>query len=130
MKPTKSQATSSRAALCSLCGSLGLLLIAIGTMIPIIVGGFPSTPWYKIVYSAGAFVCLIASLFNKAPEGLTMRERRWHRIEGWSSIFFCVGAFFLWYPGSTSRDWLAFTLAGAVIRIIVFIRQLRKAQKH
>lgn len=128
MKSTKSKATTSRAAICSLVGSLGLLLIAVGTMIPIIEGGFPQSPWYKLLYTAGAVVCLLASLFNKAPEGLSMRDRRWHRIEGWSSIFFCVGAFFMWYPGASSRDWLAFTLAGAVIRIIVFFRSLRKAK--
>lgn len=130
MNTSKSSATSSRTALCSLAGSLGLLLIAIGTMIPIIEGGFPSSPCYKIVYSAGALVCLLGSLFNKAPDGLSMRERRWHRIEGWSSIFFCAGAFFMWYPGASSRDWLAFTLAGAVIRIIVFVRSMRNIKKN
>lgn len=129
MNTNKSNSTSSRSALCSLAASIGLLLIAIGTTIPIVEGGFPQSPWYKIAYSAGALVCLLASLFNKAPEGLSMRDRRWHRIEGWSSLFFCAGAFFMWYPGSSSRDWLAFTLAGAVIRIIVFFRNMRQTRK-
>ena len=98
MNTNKSNSTSSRSALCSLAASIGLLLIATGTTIPIVEGGFPQSPWYKIAYSAGALVCLLASLFNKAPEGLSMRDRRWHRIEGWSSLFFCAGAFFMWYP--------------------------------
>ncbi|MDE7388342.1 MAG: hypothetical protein K2M97_03705 [Muribaculaceae bacterium] len=115
---------SGRAAICSAAGSLGLLLVAVATMIPLFHGAFPRSPLYKFIYSAGALVCLLASLFNKAPEGMPLRERRWMRIESWSSIFFCTGAFFLWYPGATPRDWLAFTLAGAIIRIIVFARTL------
>lgn len=123
---TSAASTSSRMALCSLGSSLGLLLVAIAVMIPLLHGSFPQSPVYKIIYSAGALVCLLASLFNKTPESLPLREKRWMRIESWSSIFFCTGAFFLWYPGATPRDWLAFTLAGAVIRIIVFARTLFK----
>lgn len=125
MKSSKSPSTS-RAALCSLIASLGLLLIAAATLMPIINGAFPRSPLYKIIFTAGAAVCLGAALFNKTPDGLPVREKRWHRIEAWSSIFFAVAAFFLWYPGSTPRDWLAFTMAGAVIRIIVFFRALRR----
>ena len=131
-KPTTTAASTSRTALCSLLGSLGLLIVAIAVMFPIINGAFPTSPLYKYIYSAGALICLLASLFNKLPEGTDLRDKRWARIESWSSIFFCVAAFFLWYPGSAPRDWLAFTLAGAVIRIIVFVRTIRrdvKAQK-
>lgn len=107
--------------------SFGLILIAVGVVIPIISGGFPENSLYKWLYSAGAVVCLLATLFTPSlPKDAPLRERRWSRIEGWSSIFFCVGAFFMWYPGAAPRDWLAFTLAGAVIRIIVFFRALRR----
>ncbi|MBJ2188754.1 MAG: hypothetical protein HFJ87_08455 [Muribaculaceae bacterium] len=122
----ENNSSTSRAALCSLLGSLGLLVIAVAVLIPIISGGFPESPLYKWLYSAGAAICLGASLFTKAPAGADLRERRWVRVEAWSSLFFCAGAFFLWYPGSTARDWLAFTLAGAVIRIIVFFRSVKK----
>ena len=109
----------------SLLSSAGLLLIAVAVVIPIVAGGFPESPLYKWLYSAGALVCIVASLFNRAPENASVRERRWVRIEAWSSIFFCAATFFLWYPESSARDWLAFTLAGAAIRIIVFFRNLR-----
>ena len=122
----ENNSSTSRAALCSLLGSLGLLVIAVAVLIPIISGGFPESPLHKWLYSAGAAICLGASLFTKAPAGADLRERRWVRVEAWSSLFFCAGAFFLWYPGSTARDWLAFTLAGAVIRIIVFFRSVKK----
>lgn len=110
----------------ALIGSLGLLLIAIAALFPIMSGGFPQSPLYKIIYTAGAVVCLVASLFTVVPKNESLRRRRWKKIENWSSIFFCVGAFFLWWPSGTPRDWLAFTLAGAVLRIIVFFATSRK----
>lgn len=113
-----------------LISSLGLLLIAVATLIPILSGGFPESPLYKYLFSAGALVCLAAALFTRTPKDLPMREKRWIRIEGWSAIFFCAAAFFLWYPGSSPRDWLAFTLAGAVIRIIVFVRGVIASRKR
>lgn len=117
-----------RAVICAAAGSAGLLLIAVATLIPLLNGAFPRSPLYKIIFTAGALICLAASLFDKVPASLPLRERRWHRIESWSSIFFCTAALFLWWPGSTPRDWLAFTLAGAIIRIITFARTLFK--KH
>lgn len=117
---------SKRAAWCSAGASIGLLLVAVAVMIPLVNGAFPQSPLYKIIYTAGAAICLLASLFNKLPGGTALIDRRWHRIESWSSIFFCTGAFFLWWPGTAPRDWLAFTMAGAIIRIIVFARTLFK----
>lgn len=106
-------------------GSIGLLIVAVGTCIPLISGGFPTTPWYKIIFTLGAVVCLAASLFTPVPKDAPLRRRRWKRIESWSSIFFCVACFFLWYPHGTPRDWLAFTMAGAIIRVIVYIASMR-----
>ena len=112
----------------SLIGSIGLLLVAIAIVIPILSGGFPESPTYKIIYTVGALICLVTGILTRVPSDESLREKRWARIEAWSGVFFCVGAFFLWYPGATPRDWLAFTLAGAVIRIIVFFRSIRKAK--
>lgn len=111
-----------------LISSFGLLLIAAAIVIPIISGGFPDSATYKILYSAGAVISLVASMFVKTPAGASVRDRRWARIEIWSGVFFCAAAFFLWMPGSAPRDWLAFTLAGAVIRIIVFFRLMRRTK--
>lgn len=122
--------STSRAAALSLLASLGLLLIAAAAVIPIASGGFPESSLYKWLFTAGAALCLLAALFNRAPADASVRQRRWTRIEGWSAVFFCAAAFFLWYPGSSPRDWLAFTLAGATIRIIVFFRGLRGFNKN
>lgn len=129
MNPAPTAATLRRRQICSLSTSLGLLLIAAAVMIPIISGGFPTSPIYKWIFSAGAAVCLAASLFNPNIAA-DLRTRRWQRIESWSSIFFCAAAAFLWIPGQTPRDWLAFTLAGAVLRIICFFRNIRRAKKQ
>ena len=132
MKKSNSEnvSSSSRVAALSLLSSLGLLLIAVAVVIPILSGGFPESSLYKWLYSAGALICIVASIFNKPPKDMSVRDRRWVRIESWSSIFFCAATFFLWYPGSTPRDWLAFTLAGGVIRIIVFFRNARYFNKN
>lgn len=129
MTTLPSAKTLRRRQICSLSTSLGLLLIAAAVLIPIISGGFPTSPLYKWIFSAGAAVCLAASLFNPNIAA-DMRTRRWQRIESWSSIFFCAAAAFLWIPGQTPRDWLAFTLAGAVLRIICFFRNIRRAKKQ
>ena len=136
MNPAPTAATLRRRQICSLATSLGLLLIAAAVLLAIgffsasnISGGFPTSPIYKWIFSAGAAVCLAASLFNPNIAA-DLRTRRWQRIESWSSIFFCAAAAFLWIPGQTPRDWLAFTLAGAVLRIICFFRNIRRAKKQ
>ncbi len=117
-----------RQAYCSLGASLGLLLIAVAVLIPLMQGGFTQGDTYKYIYAAGAALTLIAALFNRST-ATELRERRWHRIESWSAIFFSAAAFMMFIPQTAPRDWLAFTLAGAAIRIICFIRSLIPAKK-
>lgn len=124
-QPTSTPEITPRAKICIMGSTLGLLLVAAATVIPIIAGGFPTSSLYKWIFTAGAIVCLASTLFNPAPRQWPLTRRRWHRIEGWSSIFFCVAAAFLFIPGSAPRDWLAFTMAGAIIRIICFFRSFR-----
>lgn len=120
---------SRRRGLCALLSNIGLIMIAAATVTPLLARGFPESGWYKWVFTAGAAVCLAAALFNPADAAWPMSRRRWHRIEGWSAIFFCAAAFFLYYPAGTPRDWLAFTMAGAVIKIITFFRSLKPYNK-
>lgn len=72
---------------------------------------------YPYVYSAGALGLLLVRLFTPY-RGDNVRLKRWHRIECWAALFFCAGAVFLFVDGASLRDWLAFTLAGAVLQII------------
>jgi hypothetical protein len=42
-------------------------------------------------------------------------------MEAWSAVFYIVASFFSFYNHNTYRDWLAFTLAGAVVQIIASV---------
>lgn len=113
--------------------TIGLLLIAAGTILPILNGRETlyrdMAPTFKYIYSAGALLLLVSRLFN-TYKGKILRLKRLHRIEMWSALFFCVAAFFLFYETDTTRNWLAFTLAGAAIQVyssFMIPRTMRKA---
>lgn len=100
---------------------LGLALILLATAVPfVLMGSSWADPAYKYVYAAGALLLLVARLFSPF-RGSDMRLKRLHRIEAWSAVFFCAAAVFLFYPGASLRDWIAFTLAGAIIQVITSI---------
>lgn len=95
---------------------LGLLIIAVATMVPFIAGPGKPMGWFKYVYSAGAVILLICRLISPY-RGSDIKLRRLFRIESWSALFFCIAAVFMFYEPRQMRDWIAFTLAGAVIQI-------------
>lgn len=118
-----------------LLGVVGLLAIAVGTLLPIlnvlVAQGVAGT-WWKYVYAAGA-VCFLAAKLLTSYKGEHPRIRRLYRIESWSAIFFCVAAFFLFYYGNVSRDSWAFTLAGGVLLVFTTIaipRVVRRELKN
>lgn len=104
--------------------TIGLLLIVAGTLMPIIAG--QSTPYdqqgqaFKFIYSAGALLVMIFRILSPY-KGTIMRLKRLRRIEVWSGVFFCVAAFFMFYELDSTRNWLAFTLAGAAIQVYTSI---------
>lgn len=118
-----------------LLGVMGLLAIAVGTLLPIlnvlVAQGMAGT-WWKYVYAAGA-VCFLAAKLFTPYKGEHPRIGRLYRIESWSAIFFCVAAFFLFYNGNVSRDSWAFTLAGGVLLVFTTIaipRVVRRELKN
>lgn len=96
----------------------GLILVAVGLLLPFFTG--VSGIVYKVIFSAGALATLAGRLWEGTGHG-SLQVRRLLRIQVWSAVFYCAAAFFLWYSTDT-RDWLAFTLAGAVIQILVSVR--------
>lgn len=102
----------------------GLLLIMIGTVIPLID---PWGTWFRYIYAAGAVMALAGRLFNPY-QGDNVRVKRLMRIESWGAIFFCTAVFFMFYQDASSRDWLAFTLAGGALQIYTSI-MIPRAQK-
>ncbi len=95
----------------------GLLLVAVGTLLPMFGTG---QSVYRWIYGAGALISLLGR-FGTQYGGPELRLRRLSRIEMWASVFFCVAAFFMFYPGAGGRDWLAFTIAGGAILIYTSI---------
>lgn len=93
--------------------NIGLLLIVAGTAMPL----FHLTGlWVKVIFSIGAAATLLGRILSPSTKGLPLRARRLYRMEAWAGVIFCIGAFFMWYTPER-MDWLAFTLAGAVIQI-------------
>lgn len=100
---------------------VALLIVLGATTIPFFLAeNAAAQAVFPYMYSAGAAALLLIRLFTPF-RGDDMRLKRWHRIESWSAVFFCAAAFFLFWPGAQLRDWLAFTLAAAVIQIITSI---------
>lgn len=110
--------------------TIGMLLVAAGTVMPLLMQGTGSD-LYKYVYGGGALILLFGRIFT-TYKGDNLRLKRLYRIEGWSAIFFCVAVFFMFYEDASSRDWIAFTLAGGAIQIytsIMIPRTIAKGDK-
>ncbi len=95
--------------------TIGFLMIAAAMIVPLVQGPYSPDQWFKYVYAAGAVIMLICSLLTPY-KGKDLKLKRLYRIQSWSAIMFCAATFFLFWPDATLRDWIAFTLAGAVIR--------------
>lgn len=96
---------------------LGLLMVLAATAVPFFLH---NTAWaltaYPYVYAAGALIVLIARILVPKKDS-DFRLKRLKRLDVWIGIIFCVAAVFLFYPGASPRDWLAFTLAGAALQV-------------
>lgn len=104
----------------------GLMVVCLGCLLPLVLG--PQNIAFKIVFCIGALATFIGRLFTKY-RGKDFRVRRLVHIQVWSAFFFCVSGFMMWYSANP-RDWLAFTLAGAMIQCYVSIvlpRAMKKA---
>ena len=113
-------------------GIVGLLAIAVATLMPILnvlIAYGAAGLWWKCLYAGGAVLFLVAKLFSPY-KGSHPRIKRLYRIEGWSAVFFCVAAFFLFYNGNVSRDSWAFTLAGGILLVFTTISIPRVANKE
>lgn len=105
----------------------GLFLIMAAIALPLLRFGGDV---YKYVFATGAALVLVGRIINVAPSGTSLRVRRLVRMELWSGIVFCVGAFFMFYPGVGPTDWLAFTLAGGAIQAYTSLMLPRAIRKE
>ncbi len=111
--------------------TVGLLTIAVGTLLPIFAVKFgpQAVGWWKYVYAAGALCFLVGKIFSPYT-GTHPRIKRLYRIESWSAVFFCVAAFFLFWSNDSMRDVWAFTLAGGALLIFTTIAIPRVIKKE
>jgi len=115
----------------TILATVGLLTIAVGTLLPVFSMklGPQAMGWWKYVYAAGAACFLAGKLFSPYT-GTHPRIKRLYRIEGWSAVFFCVAAFFLFWSDGSLRDVWAFTLAGGALLIFTTIAIPRIIKKE
>ncbi len=107
--------------------NVGLLLIVIGTALPLLhVEG----DMFRYLYSVGAVLALVGRVLAPSYRGAVTRVKRLARIELWSCVVFCVAAFFMWYNDGETRDWIAFTLAGGVLQVYSSIMTARTLTKE
>lgn len=113
--------------------STAMLILVASAFLPLT--GFYS-PWLKYVFTFGAFLAVVARVLQrfaarKAKKKDSLRIRRLHNIEFWSSLCYLVSAYFM-IAFPYRSDWLGFLMAGAVLQIYTSLmigRQLKKEQK-
>lgn len=103
----------------------GLILVAVGCLLPLIMG--PQSLVYKYVFAVGAVLHLIGRI-GLPYRGPHIRVKRLSRILVWSGLFYCAGAFFMFYSANP-QEWLVFVLSGAVIQTYVSIVTPRAISK-
>lgn len=111
--------------------TVAMVLIMTGTLMPLFHRGVyfhDMPPAFRYIYASGAALLLLSRLMSPY-RGKALRLKRLFRIETWGALFFCVGAFFLFYNPTSARDWLAFTLAGGALQIYTSIMIPRTVRK-
>lgn len=99
---------------------IGLLLVLLATVAVFFLrDNATAQALYPYVYSVGAVLVFVSHVVTPATKDF--RLKRLYRVEMWTGIIFCVAAVFLFYPGATLRDWLAFTLAGGCLQVYTSI---------
>ena len=111
----------------SVLANIALVVIMAALVLPFFSVDFIITRW---VYCAGAAVYLVARILMAGDYGhLPLRQRRLHRLEVWSAIFFTAAAVLMFLRTVGHTDWVAFTLAGAVL-VVYANFMLVRAQKQ
>ncbi|MDE6277787.1 MAG: hypothetical protein K2M06_06730 [Muribaculaceae bacterium] len=104
--------------------TLGLIIFLVALTLP----RWQPVEVYRWVAAAGALIILVSRIFTRYS-GSDLKLRRLLRIQLWSGIFFCAASAFLFIPGGTLRDFIAFTMAGAAIQIYTSIAIPRRRKK-
>lgn len=97
---------------------IALLMIMAATAMPFTPLAYytPFTGFalWRYIFTLGAIAFFITRLIagNQFTE---LRLKRLQRMQFWAGVMFCVASFFIFYEPNTN-DWIAFTLAGALLQ--------------
>lgn len=91
----------------------GMIIILVAIAIPLLS---PYNPFYRYIFTTGAAITFIGRIITPRLKDASLRVRRLNRMQLWSAILFCASAAAMFYPGLQPTDWLAFTLAAAVLQ--------------
>lgn len=105
--------------------NLGMFVILVAIAIPLLS---LYNSFYRFIFTAGALLTFIGRIITPRLKESSLRVRRLHRMQLWSAILFCASAAAMFYPGLRPTDWLAFTIAGAVLQAYASI-MLPRAMK-
>lgn len=99
--------------------NLGLLAILAALVFPLLHVDARIT---RIVFTASTAIYVIGRvLAYPRGEKYSLHVKRLLHIEMASAVMFIVATFFFWYRPATGTDWVAFTLAGAILVIYTSI---------
>ncbi|MDE7410790.1 MAG: hypothetical protein K2M94_01975 [Paramuribaculum sp.] len=117
-----------RNAVCDWAFNAGLLLVLIGTALPLLKVDSAAGSY---LFCIGAVCAFLGRIFRKADKTLPLRARRLMRMEVWATVVFCVGGVFRLFPqwGYGANDWLAFALAGGVLIVYATLMLPRAVRK-
>lgn len=104
----------------------GILMVNIGLLAIVTALVFPllhiDARVTRIVFTASTAVYVIGRvLAYPRGEKVSVRVKRLLHIEMASAVMFLAATFFFWYRPATGTDWVAFTLAGAILVIYTSI---------
>ena len=112
-----------------ICSTFGLILVAVGMLVPFAaIDNSSLIMAMKVVYAIGAVVYTVARMINVNSPTDSTKLKRMRRMEMWGGFCFILGGFFWFYnsarypliPFSVAvmRDTVAFTMAGAIIQVV------------
>ena len=125
-----------------ICSTTGLILVAVGMLVPFAaIDNSALIMAMKVVYAIGAVVYTVARMINVNSPSDSIKLRRMRRMEMWGGFCFIFGSFFWFYNSARypmitfslgiMRDTVAFTMAGAIIQIVaawMITSRMRKEQ--
>lgn len=144
--PENMAALMRRRKLADLLGGLGMILIAVGMLIPIFnMYKITLLPLCKWIFTVGALMFAASKCITVLPSSASFRLRRLKRLEFWAGICFIIAAGFwfyneaklarLPYTGSLAiiHDTILFTLSGAVLQLLaswlIYFREKKEARE-